>query len=389
MKRHCMNTKLSRLALAAGLALLGQSSSWALEGVQYKVSGFGTLAGTVTNDSNLQFRSSLNQSTGASSTPDFGVDSRLGLQGVVDFGSGLTVTGQALAQRRRVDSATDSNRDFDLGVEWFMAQYSVNSNLDLRLGRVVLPSFMISDSRNVTYSQPWLRAPIDVYSQMPLSTLDGVQALWRIPVGSAVVTVQPSFGKSSYNAATGGVVLKSDNDRIAALNVSLEYGDWLARIGQVRGTTKDASLDLLSAYSVPPLVFDMKDKFTSYGLQYDNGSALVMAELATRRMNDIPASYPLLGGQPLARAQNWYVAGGWHFGKWLPMLIYGKSTNQKASPHTSTNTVDVAVRYDLMTNVSLKAQIGRHDNKDASAFVTPGTNGDKVTVLSAGLDFVF
>jgi hypothetical protein len=382
-----MNTKLSRLALAASLALLGQSSSWALEGVQYKVSGFGTLAGTVTDKADLEFRSSRNQSVGANSTFDFGVDSRFGVQGTVDFGQGLTVVGQALAARRRVDEAVDSNRDFDLGVEWLMAQYSVNSNLDVRLGRVVLPAFMISDSRNVTYSQPWLRAPLEVYAAMPLSTVDGVQAAWRLPVSDAVITLQPTFGKASSNTSAGTSVIKSDRQRIASLNASVEYGSWLVRVGQVRGTTPDFRL----SSSLPS--WGSKDKFTNFGVQFDNGSALVMAELATRRMNDVPATFPVpsMAGRPLAKSQHWYVAGGWHVGKWLPVLALSKSTDQNVSPHTSTRGLDLSVRYDLMPNVAVKAQFSRYESKDNAVFVTStsAAANEKVNVLSAGLDFVF
>lgn len=381
-------TKFAALMMGVGLTLMGQSG-WAADGPQYKFSGFGTLAGTVTNDSDLQFRSSMNQSKGANSTLDLGVDSKLGLQGVVDFGSGMTVTGQVLAQRRRVDDTADSNRDFDLGVEWLMAQYSPTSNLDLRLGRVVLPAFMISDSRNVTYTQPWLRAPLEVYGQMPLTTLDGVQAVWRIPAGSAVFSIQPSFGKSSPNVSVSGILIKPDYNRVASLNASLEYGDWLARVGQVRGNNINTTLNI-PGYPIP-VTYDMKDTFTNFGVQFDNGSALVMAEYATRRMNDIPTQYPGIGGSPLAKTDHWYVAGGWRFGKWLPMLAYGRSTDKSAAPTPADTGVDLSLRYDVMTNVALKAQFSRYQSQDGIAFVEPtaAANDHKVNILSLGLDFVF
>lgn len=382
-------------ALMAGAGLLAFGVAHAADGPQFKFSGFGTLAGTMTDHNDVKFRSSMNQSVGAGSSFDLGVDSRFGLQGTVDFGQGLTLVGQVLGQRRRVDDSVNSNRDFDLGVEWLMAQYSVNSNLDLRLGRVVLPAFMISDSRNVTYSQPWLRAPLEVYGQMPLTTLDGVQALWRIPVGAAVISVQPSVGKAMPNVGTAGVIVKPDEDRVAALNVTFEYGDWLARIGQTRGRNVNVNLDLGSAFGIPglpALQYDMKDTFTNAGLQFDNGSALVMAEYATRRQNNVPDSYPYFGGHPLAKTDHWYVAGGWHVGKWLPMVAYGKSTDLTVSPHTSTTGIDLSVRYDLMPNVALKAQVSQYDSDDGAAMVSPTmapTPVHKVNVLSVGLDFVF
>lgn len=407
--KHFKRTKFVALLMGAGLVGV-TGSALADDGSSIKThfSGYGTLALTSIDKSDLQFRTSLAQSKGASNTPDLGTDSRLGLQGVVDFGSGMTVTGQLLAQRRRVDDTPDSNRDFDIGVEWLFAQYSVNPNLDLRLGRVVLPAFMISDSRNVGYSQPWLRAPLEVYGQQPLSNLDGLQANWRIPVGAAIFTVQPSYGKSSFNLSSGvpqtgsTLLLKGTTRQVGGLNVTFEYGDWLARLGQIRSTSP-VSVDFLNGL-VPNTDWDMKDNFTTMGLQYDNGQAIVMTEFARRRMNDVPASppgyspldliywgYSGIGGKPLAKTESWYLAGGWHFGKFLPMLAYGRSTDQNVDPHTSTHSISASLRYDLMNNVALKAQWSQYQSKDGTVFVMPTlpANDKKVNVISAGLDFVF
>lgn len=390
MRNRIRLSKAASSVGAAVLALLGVQAHSA-EGIQYRFSGYGTLAGTVTDQSDREFRSSMNQSKGVSDKLDLGADSRLGLQGVVDFGSGFTVVGQALAQRRRHDGDEKSNRDFDIGLEWLFAQYSPTSNLDLRLGRVVLPAFMISDSRNVGYAQPWLRAPLDVYAQMPLSYLDGVQVNWRIPVGAAIITLQPSYGTSHSNISSGAVVIDADAKPVYSLNATLEWGDWLARVSQMRGTT---AIDNVSISPfLPALNYDMKDKFTSAGVQYDNGTAVVMGEFAQRRQNDVQ-----LLGRPLAETDSWYLAGGWRFGKWLPMVAYSETKDKLTD--VKTNATSVSLRYDLMTNVALKAQISRYKALDSRAFVNPAVvnpltatadadYNDRINVFSFGVDFVF
>jgi hypothetical protein len=375
---------------AAVLAAMG-AQAHAADGVQYKFSGYGTLAGTVTDQSDREFRSSMNQSKGVTDKLDLGADSRLGLQGVVDFGSGLTVVGQVLSQRHRVDGDVDSNRDFDIGLEWLFAQYSPTPNLDLRLGRVVLPAFMISDSRNVGYAQPWLRAPIDVYAQMPLSNLDGLQVNWRIPVGSAIITLQPSYGTAHSNISSGAAVIDADAKPVYSLNATLEWTDWLFRVGQMRGTTGIENLSL--SPFLPALNYDMKDKFSNLGVQYDNGTALVMAEFAQRRQNDVP-----LLGRPLAETDSWYVAGGWRFGKWLPLIAYSETKDKLTD--VKTNATSVSVRYDIISNVALKAQVSRYKALDSRAFVNPAQvnpltgvadadYNDRITVFSFGVEFVF
>jgi hypothetical protein len=293
-----------------------------------------------------------------------------------------------------VDDTLDSNKDFDVGVEWLMAQYAATDTLDLRLGRVVLPAYMISDSRNVTYTQPWLRAPLEVYGAMALTTLDGVQAVWRIPVGGSVFSIQPSYGKShpnqSISSAASGVVFKPPYARVTSLNATWEFGNWLARVGQVRSDNDKTTLDLAPGF-LPAYVVDIKDKFTNFGVQFDNGSAIVMAEYATRRTNNTPANFISGGNKPWAETDHWYVAGGWRFGKWLPMLAYSRITDESAAAAPSQTGIDLSLRYDLMTNVALKAQFSRYQSLDNTVFVTPTTvaNDHKVNVFAAGLDFVF
>jgi len=384
------------LAIACGSAM-------ADDGITYKVSGYGTLAATVIDKSDLQFRTSLSQSKGANSRIDLGVDSRMGLQGVVNFGQGWSATAQVLSTRRRVDETLTSNKDFDIDVEWLFAQWAVTPGVELRLGRVVLPAFMISDSRNVGYSQPWMRAPIEMYGRMPLTNMDGVQAVWRIPVGDAVFSIQPGYGKSNVNVTSGDLIVEGANKWVGHLSSQLEWGDWLMRAGQVRGVTP-VNLNLLpTSLTTIPVSYDMKDTFSNVGVQYDNGKAIVMAEYAKRSQNNLPAAAPAgyagmaegaylagLAGKPLTKENMWYLAAGWRFGKWLPMVSYGSFENTSTVGTAKWDSTNVSVRYDVASNVAIKAQVGLHKAIDSTAFVST-TDGDprNVTSLSVGVDFVF
>jgi hypothetical protein len=403
-------TKMAAAAWLVGLGVVTILPFAVSAETTFKVSGYGTVAGNISSDTDRAFRPSMNQSVGADKGFDFFGDSKLGLQGVAKFDEHFSLTGQLLGQRRRTDATPTSNEDFDVAFEWLYAQYSPTSNIDLRAGRVVLPAFMISDSRNVGYSQPWLRAPMSVYAGMPLTNLDGGQINFRLPLSSAILTIQPTYGRSSFNISSGtpnGTLLIKDRSKwVAGLNATLEMGDWLARVGQVQSRTPALSLDLLGAGV--PLTYNMKDIFTTAGLQFDNGSAVFMAEWAKRKMSNLPqngglgpflepfyqgSGYP---GRPLARSDAFYVAGGWRFGPVLPMLAYGR-TRTIASGQKN-HELSASVRWDFMSNVALKAQLSRFNARDGQAFVRPaassplGTDADydkKVNVFSIGLDFVF
>jgi len=398
-----MKTRHFGWRVVAAAALLATSAAQADEaGIQYKVSGFGTLAATAIDKSDLQLRTSLNQSRGADSTIDLGTDSRFGLQGVVTFGQGWSLTGQLLSIRRRVDSDLDSNRDFDIGVEWLFAQYAVTSGLDLRLGRVVLPAFMISDSRNVGYSQPWLRAPLEVYGRMPLTTMDGIQANWRISAGAAIIGFQAGYGKGHTNISSGATVIDTPSDWVSSLSAQVEWSDWLLRVGQVRSALPFSSPLLAGLGVTTPIEYTMRDTFTNLGLQYDNGQAIVLAEWASRKQNDMPMTQPALSGlglfayqaglagKPLAKEKMWYVGAGWRFGKLLPMVAHGSFKSDAATSQNDWTSTSISLRYDVANNVALKAQIGRHEAKDSSSFVTADpTDPRSVTSLAVGVDFVF
>jgi hypothetical protein len=396
----------------SGCAVLFPQVSFA--DTTFKVSGYGTVAGTITDNADYKFRSSMNQSEGADKGFDFFTDSKLGLQGVANFNNGFSITGQLLGQRKREDATATSNNDFNVGFEWLYGQYSPTSNIDVRLGRVVLPAFMISDSRNVGYSQPWLRAPMSVYAGMPLSSLDGGQINFRLPMGSSILTIQPSYGKSSYNLVSGSLVIKDRSKWVGGVNASLEYGDWTIRAGQVRSRTPEQALAFFGD-ALGPVIYDLKDKFTSLGLQFDNGKAVVMTEWTQRKMSQLPGNGPALwsiatvpnlgpttfenlydlqvgSGKPLAKNDAFYVAGGWRFGSVLPMLAYGQTKNKQTK--VKNKELSASVRYDFMSNVALKAQISRFNARDSQSFVTAAgsTSPDynkKINVFSIGLDFVF
>jgi hypothetical protein len=294
----------------------------------------------------------------------------------------------------------------DIGVEWLFAQFAPTSNLDLRIGRVVLPAFMISDSRNVGYSQPWLRAPVEVYTVMPLSNLDGVQANWRIPVGAAIFSLQPSYGKSQINISpTPTNVIDQMNKYGIAVNASVEWESWTVRLGRIKSELPFSS-PLLNQPPLNislPINYEMKDTFSSAGLQYDNGSAVFMTEWAQRHQDNLPLAPPgfsgqslffygltQLGGTPLAESHSWYAAGGYHLNKWMPMFTYANFINTAPSSRFSSASTSVSLRYDFISGVDFKAQIGRYDARDPNIFIGSSLLDTRhVLVFSAGMDFVF
>ena len=89
----------------------------------------------------------------------------------------------------------------------------------------------------------------------------------------------------------------------------------------------------------------------------------------------------------------WYVAGGYRFGKWTPFVRYGEFKPKAGLVYTeagSYGTPTVTLRYDLVTNVALKAEVSRAQAANGEYFATYNQAvNERVTVVSFGADFVF
>lgn len=368
----------ARLAVL-GLGMIG-TGAFADTGVKTSFSGFGTLVGSFTDNDDVQVIATPFQTKGADKDLDFGGDSRLGLQGRVEFGNAMSVTGQLIAQRR-------VSKDLDPEVEWLFGQWSGISGLDLRMGRVVLPAFMISDSRFVSYSLPGVRVPTLVYAMFPGSSVDGLQALYRRKIGPANWSFVGTYGSASTDS--------SETKDVTNLGVTAELGDWAFRYGYVQSKAT-ISLDLLPGV-IAPLPVDFKDKFHDLGVQYDNGTVFGSAEYVVRKTDP-----------KVLDSAGWYVTGGARFGKWTPYATISRTTsaddNEAAASlpigpgmfapvillqsFNKAKGLAAGVRYDVADNIALKAEVGHY--KGASPFIfSPGTVEAKVNMVSFGLDFVF
>jgi hypothetical protein len=386
------------------------------------VSGFGTLALTQTNSDGAQFVRP-NQSAGATKTARTGVDSNFGVQANSTLNSWLSATVQGLVRK-------DGEDDFGGELAWAFLKGKVNDNLSVRVGRMGLPVFLISDYRNVGYANTMLRPPAEVYAQVPLNSIDGIDATWQQSFGDTSLSAQLAFGRTHNPIATSTATVHVDGTSLVALNLVAEHGPVTLRFGRADGklTVNDsASLNSLlgglrataAGYkfaTLSTLADDLaldkkKASFTSVGMTTDWKDIVLQAEYAKRKTD----SY-------VNDTNSWYVMGGYRIGKFLP---YYNHAEAKSAGHVA-NTVPAAcpagypaactptlmalsagvnvlsapanqstdtlgVRWDLYRNMALKVQVDRVRPKDGAGLLVqpkPGFTGP-ITVGAVALDFVF
>jgi hypothetical protein len=388
-----------------------------------RISGFGTGALTWTNTDKAEF-ARPNQASGAGKDVTTGVDSNFGVQADYAVNSWLSVTGQGLVRK-------DAQDDFGAELAWAFAKAKVSDDVAIRVGRMGVPAFMISDYRNVGYANTMLRPPAEVYSQMLFNTVDGADVIWQHSYGDTTYTTQFAVGKSKVDIA-GGPSL--EGRRLTALNLVAEHGPLTVRFGRVDGrltlnhsaslTTLLNTLNTVAAgYKFPQAAqlatdIDVRDKkasFTSLGATLDWNNIVVQSEYAKRKTD----SY-------INDTTSWYVMGGYRIGKFLPYYSHAKLSIDDSVhngmpaacpagyPAACTPTLvalngivsnlrytgvsqgeqqtdTIGLRWDFRSSVALKVQFDRvRPNKAAGLLINaqPGFKGP-VTVGAVALDFVF
>ena len=407
------------LALALVLCAAGARAGDSGE-PSFSFSGFGTLGVVHSSEGNADFTASTFKPHGAGYTNRWSaeVDSLIAGQATAVLAPRLTAVLQVIAEQNHDGTYTPH-------VEWANVNYRFTPDLNVRLGRTVLPIFMVADSRKVGYANPWVRPPVEVYSLIPVTTNDGIDAIYRMPAGGGNATFQFTAGQSDNRfpdtGANPGVTVEARD--LAALVGSWERGFATVRVnvGRARITIPELEQLLDGFRQFGPVgaaiadrygIHDREFTFAGLGASYDPGPWFVMGEWGGV---DAP---PLVG-----RKSGWYVTGGRRFGSVTAFATYASARADNlsdpgltvsalppalAGPATRLNaalnaflaskvvqdTISVGGRWDFAKNAALKLQydhtrIGAGSN-GALRNPQPGfVPGGKYDLFSATFDFVF
>ena len=210
-------------------AVLGQSALAQAEALS--IHGFGTLGiAHVDQPADWAYTRSLNQKhNGSSLRAD--LDSVVGLQLNYRPFAALEFVGQA-SFARLGDEARSS--DFlELG---FIA-WRPDAGWSVRAGRLNLDAYLISEYRDVGYTHPFIRPPVEFYSRMP-NSLDGLDATRTWMTGDAQWRAKAVVGQTS--AGIGERRLKLDP--VHGLMLEREDNGLLLRVSALRARTHTGRL---------------------------------------------------------------------------------------------------------------------------------------------------
>jgi hypothetical protein len=384
----------------------------------WSLSGFGTFGVVHSTEGRADFTTGIFERNGAGYTRAWspGVDSKLGAQLTANFTPRFTAIVQGVAQQ-------NSDGTYTPHLEWANLKFAFTSDASVRVGRIVLPSLLVSESRAVGYSYPEVRPPAEVYSIIPVTSSDGLDASYRTHFWQAANVIVASFGSSRFGVPGFGTLgarrewVVSDTLEFGATTVHLAY-EQASIVGY------PASLDALFAafQSFGPqgdalaAKYDPQGKLAqviSIGATYDPGDWFVSAEALKRKTHSF-------AGESSA----WYVTGGHRFGAFTPYLTHAelRSNSNRSDPGLTVgalppylaqsatmlnaalnatlgliqvqSTVSVGARWDFTKNVDLKVQ-GSHTHLGAGSaglLINPQPDfkpGGSFNVFTLTLDFVW
>lgn len=356
-----------------------------------KFNGFATATvSAVNDDQGGEYIPDLYGYPGISETANAGLESLIGLQFDYRVNEQVNVVAQLVAQGRN---------NYEVNAEWAYIGYQINDQLRLRAGRFGLPTFMFSDTIHVGQSYPWARLPVEVYNGVPVTNFDGVDLLYRQPLGDWSLDAQVLLGGSNTD------LFRTQN--AVGANVSLSNGNLTARIGVVGSelTLDTASLISVCTSTTAPFpgtqpafdafcgVNEKKTTFSNAGLLYDDGQWFFAGEFAQLKIDGWLNDW-----------NSGYLSVGHYVGKWLPYLLWSKinafagdectaiapycSFNQNYDEQT---TLALGAKYAISGNVSLKGQVDRVSNFNGTHGLLDGVGStpDAFNVFTLSLTAAF
>lgn len=285
---------------------------------RFRINGFFS-TGLAQSDDELQFGSV----TRISDDLNLQADSIVGIQMGFELSDTVDITTQLTS--RLGDQQ-------EVKAEWAYISWQLKPDLMFRAGRLRLPFYLNSEFIDVGFAYPWVRPPAEVY-EVPLQNYEGVDFLYDFELGNWSARSQFFFGRPTEDDETFNLRFLLDDSYGVVLELS--QGPWLLRSSYSRGSLTfeetDSTGETIKAanaaiqadpFNLPPILADGDDAdYTAFGLRYDDGSWLAIAEIVRLRFYE-----GLTSGTDAH-----YLTVGKRFGKFMPYTSWQRTMPRSAS----------------------------------------------------------
>jgi hypothetical protein len=412
-----MPKHLSAFFIFAWLVLLTNVVKAETFSPKWSVSGFGSLGGIGTDTNAIKFYRDTTQTKGVGKSWTVTTDSRFGLQLDIALNEQFHITTQYIIR----DHAGDF---FEQNLEWAFLRWSPSSDVDIRVGRLGIDSFLLSDYRDVGYAYPWMRPPHEFYAHILGSHFDGFDISKHYRLGNNFIKLKLFAGYSHGNLRQSSKIIEAP---IAGANIGYNTGNWRTKIGYTYLQLLNEALNdniiklindprlniILPGFSnIAPRFSNVNTygHFLSVGSTYDNGLWQIQTEAAYTNTNSLyftsRASAYLSIGRRFANITLYTLYGISHSFQnpldipkptlLIPLFqeVYNQLDTLANKNGQDEQSLSLGLRWDFYTNIAFKVQwshywIGAPNNTQQWEKVPPQSAPHNINVWSVGIDFIF
>jgi hypothetical protein len=138
-----------------------------------EIHGFGTAGASMTNATEVDVINPITrlktggipEIAGIGNKPTFTEDTLGGLRFIAGVNDTISFTAEFLSE---------GSTGYDVTTDWLYAQWQATDQWDIKVGRIRIPLFMLSQYLKVGYTYPWSRPPIEVYNFVSISDFTGI-----------------------------------------------------------------------------------------------------------------------------------------------------------------------------------------------------------------------
>lgn len=289
----------------------------------WQFSGFGSLGIGKVNRDDFAFGE-------ADSSWGFDNDTRLGIQLQSNLTERLSFTTQVSSS----GLSLGDNDSYDPQLQWLFLSYQASPNLQLRLGRMRSSHYLYSGTRDVGYSYPWARPPIDAYAYLlqPLGNIDGADMLYTMDLHNDLeLDIQVFAGQVDGSIRDVYV----DSDPTYGASFTLRSLSWLIRYSahiehtDISSDTFQPVIDTYEALgeSLDPIFSDIGASLYADGTDYQYHA--IGGQWDHNNWGLIAEKYWILApNEGFANdSDGWYLSVLYHFEKLTPYVVFSAYDN--------------------------------------------------------------
>lgn len=385
-----------------------------MAGPLFSVSGFGTVGAVYHNEPDIRYRRDVAQGSGvAEGSLSFKPDSMLGVQLDAQPGRSVGATVQVVSRLTAED-------DYKPELTMAYLKFSPAEDVSVRLGRMILESYLQGDAAEIGYANLSIRQPIIYYPR----SFDGVDAEATYPLASGILRVQGSAGWAQGKTFPSDELYDTAGSRIWGSGAEYARNGWTGRFYVSRLKMNDEAANLQPGEPLPAAmalapngarilermsVAERALTLKSLALVYDSGplrglasySTITSSGWPTRRIFYVNMGYRCGNVTPYVsyasqRSSRDIVPTGLASSAGFDAIIQGSAVAQSA---LMINQSDLALgaRYDFAERMALKLQVDHIRYRDPESILDASLSAISVesrgwrsfNLLSIALDFVF